>query len=80
MAAFTHAAGDVPAVVARGAAAVDTDVEPGPVIDRRHHRRRFGVRPRGKICGTRGRRRAQRNEARSDKQQFLHDFPNPVCS
>ena len=35
--------GEIPAIVARGAAAVQTDVKTAPVVDRRDQRRRLGI-------------------------------------
>src|SRR6185503_3858868 len=67
---------DVPALVGRGATAIQTDVEPTPIIDRRNHWRwRLGVGPCGKIS-TEGRSDAQTYKTHRDQQYLLHElFP-----
>ena len=71
----------VPLRARRTAAAVDTDVEAAPVVDRGDHRRRLGVGPRCEVSSQRRRSRAQRDKAHSGKQQILfHLSPVPVSS
>src|SRR6202022_267496 len=68
-----HIGDEIPALAARAAATVDTDVETAPVIERRDHRRgRLGIRTRSQISSRCGSRQAQRNEANRPQQNLLH--------
>src|SRR5262249_53211613 len=66
---------DVPAFAGRTATAVKADIEATPVIDRRDHGRRLGVRRCGQIGGGRRCGHAQRcNQSGRAQQDLLHSI------
>src|SRR6185437_6046614 len=63
----------IPALVTSAAAAVQTDIEAAPVVDRRDHRgRRLGVGTSGKVRGRRRSGEAHCNQTNHAHQKLLH--------
>jgi hypothetical protein len=63
---------EIPAIVAGGATAVETNIEAAPVIGGRDHGGSFGIVPRSKIRGRSLRRQGESGKSDRGEQNILH--------